>query len=81
MPLCRQHCADAGVAGGGFGAEIGPRVEIGNRVDDAGADFAIGGTGAVNPVFSSVRGERLRNRAASAVRKYRGGRPAFGSDI
>src|SRR5882724_4569136 len=31
--------------------------------------------------FSSVRGERPRNRAASAVRKYRGGRPAFGSGI
>src|SRR6266436_6522586 len=59
VPLCRQHCADSGVAGGGFGAEIGPCVEICNRVDDAGADFAIGGTRAVNPVFF----QRARRKA------------------
>src|SRR5882762_9104606 len=59
VPLCRQHCADAGVAGGGFGAEIGPYVEICNRVNDAGADFAIDRTGAVNAVFF----QRARRKA------------------
>src|SRR5882724_9601628 len=64
VPLCRQYSADAGVAGGGFGAEIGPRVEICNRVDDAGANFAIGGTRAVNPVFF----QRARRKAEESGR-------------
>src|SRR6185312_1866060 len=51
VPLRRQHCADAGIARRSFGAEVSPCVQIGHRVDDAGPDLPVGGTGPVNAMF------------------------------
>ena len=46
------------------------------------ADLSIGRTGTVGPMlFQGAAGKRLRNRAASAVRKYPSGKLALGSDI
>jgi hypothetical protein len=47
-PATRSRCR---VGGRGFGAAVGLRLQILQRVDDTSAELSIGGTGTVGPVF------------------------------
>ena len=51
LALCGQHGSDAGIGGRVLGAEVGPGLEVVERIDDAAADLPVLRTGAIDAVL------------------------------
>ena len=81
MALRGQHRPGARIGGGLLGPEIGPGLQVVDDIDDAAADLAVLRAFPVGPMLLQVRPERPRKRAASGVRRKRGGTPASGSGM
>jgi hypothetical protein len=79
--LAGGNGSDTGIGRRLLGAAIGPGLEVLRRINDAAADLAVRRPRAVGAVFFKGRPDRPRKRAASGVRRKRGGRPASGSGI
>src|SRR5690606_3375655 len=59
VPLGRQYAA-ARIGGGGDGPAVGPGLEVVDRIDDAPAELAIGGTGSVGTVLFEGAGRKAQ---------------------